>query len=165
MDRRAHASPVARFHSHVIVVQGLRIATSGLARSAPMAASLLPHPRGCGTVRSPAPLGLGDRVRCGGCWGARAPRLRQPGAGQDRGGDKSLPARHFRLAGRQHGTVGAVAADMRCDGSIVEECGRNGRWRCAKRCATAGMTSRCRRRCSETSRGRGEFRRCPLGLA
>lgn len=58
--------------------QRLRTATSGPARSALTATAASPHPRGGGSVRSAAPLRVGDRVRCGGRWGARAHECDNP---------------------------------------------------------------------------------------
>ncbi len=165
VDRRVHAAEIARFPSHVDCGSTASDCNIWAGATAPMATAGFIAPergRGCAFARHRYALAIVSGVVR---WGARASRVRQPGVRQGRRGDRSPPARRFGLAGRHHGPHGADAPWRRpiCGATLRHgACGANGRWRCVKRCATAGMTLRCRRCCWVVSPPCGEIRQCPL---
>lgn len=165
VDRRVHAAEIARFHSHVVRANSFGLRHLGRRDRRRWLRPVLPHPRGGGVVRSPALLRVGDRVRCGGRWGAWSQQGDNPVCVKVAAAtDPHQPVVRARRATTWTAWRGCAvaAADMRCDASTVGACGANGRWPCVKRCAAAGTTLRCRRRCWVISPHCGEIRQCPL---
>lgn len=84
VDRRLHASEIARFHRHVVC--GPSVSDCGIWTGAIGADGYgrIPHPSGVGAVRAAASLRIGGRVRRRRRWCARSARMRQPGVRESR---------------------------------------------------------------------------------
>lgn len=121
--------------------QRLRTATSGPARSAPMATVSSTRPA---SVQDCAFARTATRWRSCPVWwplGCSGSTNATTGVRQDLGGDRTPSARRSaRRVTTWSGWRGCVAAaaDMRCDASTVAAFDGNGRRRCVRRCAMVG---------------------------